>query len=267
MQAWTKETALSELNVLVKEIPGLTKQRRFSAEHTRWIARTLAFLEEVFGRDSRYYLSFAALPWARAGSFVFGGPNDPQGSLDPRSAIEREHLAAYLEQLETAKGLLLAAMDHLSRTEDLASVYRGKDTAPESSLILKVINLAERKLRKVVRDTPSRERDVQDTFEGLLIGSDIQYSREAESIEYSSKTYIPDFTLPKIDLAIDVKLCAREGREKELIGEINDDILAYQTKFGNLLFIVYDIGFMRDTDLFAASFERHQNVVVRVVKH
>src|SRR2546430_13151265 len=38
--------------------------------------------------------------------------------------------------------------------------------------------------------------------------------------------------------AIDMKLCKEPGREKEIIAEVNDDILAYQTKYGNILFVV-----------------------------
>lgn len=139
--------------------------------------------------------------------------------------------------------------------------------SPESSLILKIINIAERQLRKVIRDKPDRERVVQDAFENVLIGAEVPYSRETDNIKYSSKTYIPDFTFHQIDLAVEIKLCNREGREKEIISEINDDVLAYQTRFGNLFFVVYDTGFVRDIDLFSRVFEQHQNVVVRVVKH
>jgi hypothetical protein len=267
MSIWTKETVQAELTALVKGIDQLHRQERYSAQHTRWIARTLAVLEEVFGRNSRYYLTFASFSWSRTGSVIVGGPSDPEGAWNPGAALKREHQIAYREQLESAKGVLMAALDHLERTKDLTTLYEGKDTAPESSLILQIINLAERKLRKVVRDRPSREKEVQDALESLLIGADIPYAREKERIEYSSKTYIPDFTFRKIDLALDLKLCAREGREKEIIQEINDYILAFQTKFGNLFFIVYDVGYIRDVELFVDSFEKHQNVVVRVVKH
>lgn len=112
-------------------------------------------------------------------------------------------------------------------------------------------------MRKVIREIPSKEKQIQDAFENLLIGADIPYSREKESIEYSSKTYVPDFTIQKIDLAVDVKLCSKEGREKEIIAEINEDILAYQTKYGNLFFIVYDLGFIRDVDRFTGAFEKN----------
>jgi len=214
MHSWAKETALKELDRLIAEIDILTKHRRYSAEHTRWIARTLAFLEEVFGRDSRYYLTFALFQWSETGSFIIGGPGDPEGSWNPQATIEKRHHAAYLRQLESAKGLLQAALDHLKRTDDIISVYQGKDTAPKSSAILRIINIAERKLRKVIRKTPKNEKEIQDAFEDLLIGADIPYSRGTESIEYSSKTYIPDFTIQKIDLVIETKLCVREGNNR-----------------------------------------------------
>jgi len=233
----------------------------FSAEHTRWAARCLAVLDEVFGRNSRYYLSFSALDWRETGSFIISGGE----WLSPQAAVERRDHQAYLHDLETARGLLLAAADHLVRT-DLTAVYEGKSTAPESSAIIRVIRLAEAKLRRVIRSTPKNEKEVQDAFENLLVGADIPYSRETDRIEYSSKAYVPDFTLPELDLAIDVKLCASSGRERDIIAEINDDILAYRTKYGNLFFIVYDVGQIREVDRFTAAFEQHENVMVRVVK-
>jgi hypothetical protein len=113
----------------------------------------------------------------------------------------------------------------------------------------------------------AREKALQDAFENLLIGADIPYSRETKSIEYSSKTYRPDFTVDRADLAIELKVCLDGNREKALPGEINDDILAYAQAYGNLLFVIYDTGNIRDVDRFVANFEAQDNVVVRVVKH
>jgi hypothetical protein len=258
MVQWTKESALAELQSLAEATTSLARDERYSVNHTRWIARTLAFLEDVFGQNSRYYASFKSLPWHETGSMIVD-------IWSPELAIDGRHQKAYRKQLDMAKGMLLGAADELER-KDIASVYEGKSTGPESSSIIKVLNLSA-KVRKLMRDRPEREREVQNAFEDLLVGADLAYSREAKNIEYSSKTYVPDFTMPKIDLAVEIKLCNREGREKELIAEINDDILAYRTEFGNLLFLIYDLGWIRDTELFAASFEQHQNVVIRVVKH
>jgi hypothetical protein len=255
----TKEQALSELDGLINNIPALHRGHAFDAEHVRWRQAVVAFLEEIFGTESNHFASFAHLSWQPQGSFIVHG-------FDIEEQMEVHKRRAYLSQLDTAKGILLAARDELARKE-LSEVYHGKNTGPEASTIVNVINLAEGKLRKVIREVPNNERQVQDAFENLLVGADVVYSREADRIEYSSKTYTPDFSLAKGDLAIEVKLCNRKDREKEIIAEINDDILAYKRKYGNLLFIVYDTGYIRDVDRFTGNFEDQDGVMVRVVKH
>lgn len=257
--SWTKEEVLKTLEELAAEAKRLLKSTAFSTEHTRWVTNCLDILEEVFGPASRYYLSFAVLKWRETGSYIIQG-------RDPQAVIDAKHHEAFLRDLETAKGLLLGAADYLKRHE-VDEVYNARNTAPESSLIIKVLYLAEHKLRKVIRIQPDRERQVQDAFESLLIGADIPYGREVDRIEYSSKTYTPDFSLPKISLAVEIKLCSRNGHEKEIIAEINDDILAYRSQYPNLLFVVYDLGYIRDVDRFCNSFEEHENVTIRVVKH
>ena len=259
MANWTKESALKEIENLIHEADNVAPHGPSSANHTRWGLRTGRFLSDVFGQNSVYLRSFAVLPWRATDSYIVRG-------FDLQGAIEEHHFKAFVQQIETAKGLLQSAWDELNGSS-LEDVYHGKNTPPESSAIVKVLNLAEHRLRKVIRISPTKEKEVQDAIENLFIGANITYSREADSIEYSSKTYIPDFTVKQLDLAIEVKLCARDGREKEIIAEINDDILAYQTKYGNILFIVYDVGQIRDTDLFTSAFEAHENVMVRVVKH
>ncbi|NQV03592.1 MAG: hypothetical protein HQ542_13160 [Bacteroidia bacterium] len=266
MTKWNKESVFSEIDDLIGEITSLMQQPRFCAEHTRWVVNTGRFLEEVFGEKSPYFITFSSYSWSESGSFIVGGPWDVEGLQNPQKAIQRKHQEAYVLQLDSAKGLLLAARDELERSE-IEAVYQGKDTPAESSEILRILNLAERKLRKVIRTQPSEEKEVQDAFENLLIGADIPYSREADSIEYSSKTYIPDFTMPKLNLALEIKLCGNSKREKSIIPEINDDILAYQTKYRNIFFVVYDNGFIRDVDRFIDSFEQNENVIVKVVKN
>ncbi len=198
-----------------------------------------------------------------------------QEALDSKDeAGEREYGRVYLllrslqescnavyEYVE-AEGVMSA----LTRPISEPGLSYGTDMAPETSAILRIINIAEQKLRKAFQDIPSDEKEVQHTFEILLIGADIPYSREKDHIKYSSKTYIPDFTIQELDLAIEIKFCKEGGREKSIIGEINDDMLAYRTKYEKLLFVVYDLGNIRDAEAFTRDFEEN-NVVVRVVKH
>ncbi len=256
MKAWTKEEALETLKKLADEAERLRASEAFSTEHTLWMTQCYDILEDIFGPASRYFLTFAEFRWQETSSFTFRFENE-------RVA---KHHAAFLRDLGSAKGLLLGAINYLSKRE-LSDIYSAKDTGPEASLILKVLHLAEHQLRKVIREKPDNERQVQDAFENLLIGATIPYGREVDRIEYSSKTYTPDFSLQKINLAVEVKLCSRSEREKELPEEINDDILAYQTKYQNLLFVIYDLGYIRDQDRFCSSFEAHDNVTIRVIKH
>src|SRR5208283_2403258 len=133
MPKWTKESSISELTLLINEVDSLTGVRRHSAPHTRWLARTLKFLEQVFGAASTYYLSLVSIPWSRTGTFIVPGSDLGRG-------FERAHQEAYINQLDSAKGLLQAALDELQVSE-LTEVYVGKDTGPESSAIFRLINL------------------------------------------------------------------------------------------------------------------------------
>ncbi len=263
MKVWTKEEALRVLTELAGNADQLQGSKVRSTEHVMWMVKCAETFEEVFGRASRYYLSFAALTWHPMSGTIID-PLLHGGSYE--AAIDATKHQAFLGDLEIAKGLLLSAVDYL-RARALTEVYNAKDTEPEASLILKILHLTEHQLRKVIRTPPSKESEVQDAFENLLIGANVPYGREVDRIVYSSKTYIPDFSLLKIGLAVEVKLCVHKEREKVLIAEINDDILAYQTKYQNLLFVVYDVGCIRDTDRFCSSFEEHENVTMKVIKH
>lgn len=265
MPTWTKETALAELSTLSVEIDSLYSKRHTSTEHSYWVIRTITFLKEVFGDNSIYLANIRNISWGYIGDTI--QIRGYEAFLDPSDAIKFREDKLYTEQLNRAKGILEAAYYHLERVDSIEKVYEGKDTSPEASLIIKIINLAERKLRKVIREIPTKEKEIQEAFEALLIGADIEYSRETDSIEYSTKTYKPDFTVPKSNLAVEIKLCPKIEREKEIIAEINDDILAYKTKYNNILFVIYDCGFIRDLDRFTEHFEKNENVIVKVVKH
>ncbi|MFC1870890.1 hypothetical protein ACFLYF_00585 [Chloroflexota bacterium] len=262
MKTWTKEEALQTLKELSEETDSLKSLKPFSTVHTLWLTKCNNTLEEIFGRASLYYASFAALTWRP----ISGTPISTLEHGSYEAATNAIFRKALLRDLDMAKGLLLGAIDHLNKRE-LSDVHNAKDTGNEASLVLKVLNLAEKKLREVIRDRPEKEKQVQDAFDSLLVGADVPYGREVDSIEYSSKTYIPYFSLLELNLAVEIKLCSREGREKELHAEINDDILAYKTKYQNLIFIVYDLGFIREIDRFCGSFEKYENVTVRVIKH
>lgn len=229
---WDKQSAESELELLLGQAAELDGGLPWSEQHTAWLLRARTFLSEVFGEDSIYFINFASVGWNFTGNAIIGGPARPEESWDPQLGLERLKKEQFSQALGTARGVLRAAAEALGATADLAILYKSKDTGPEASLLIKAINLAEHKLRKALHTTPSSEKEIQDSFETLLVGSDLPYSRESKSIEYSSKTYKPDFTIDKADLAIELKICLDAGRENTLIAEINDDILLMGRSMG-----------------------------------
>lgn len=257
MKKWNKEDAIKAIQDLIDQVAIVQTHGRKSDNHMRWLANTLRIIEEIFGANSRYYLSLANFSWHETGQMIFQ-------SYDIEGAIEHRHNRAFVAQLNQARGLLLAARDHLEQSK-IEDVYDGKNTPDETNEIMKIINLVSNKLRKIIRSVPDKEKDIQDKFEDLLLANDIEFSREFPHIEYSSKKYIPDFSFKKIDLAVEVKLCKRD--EKVLISELNDDILAYKTLFRNILFIIYDLGQIRDQEFFKASFETNPDVIIQIIKH
>ena len=52
-----------------------------------------------------------------------------------------------------------------------------------------------------------------------------------------------------------------------MIAELNDDIVAYKTKYRNLIFVIYDLGVIKDKDEFKTSLELNQDVVIIIIKH
>ena len=104
----SQDQAIITLQKLIDEINSLKKNKAFSEPHTRWLTNVLAITEELFGQRSRIYLSIAGLPWQRRGSFII----DPliHGTMDYNKVVEQFHHEAYLEQLDTAKGLLQAGI-------------------------------------------------------------------------------------------------------------------------------------------------------------
>lgn len=131
-------------------------------------------------------------------------------------------------------------------------------------------NFIRSKLRASVFSEPLKEVDVQNAIETLFIGRNmtkgIDYDRETGKLEFSGKEYIPDFIMPKMNLCIEVKLL-REGKKSRVIDEINADITAYSTKYERLLFVVYDLGVIRDESEFRRDIENAgANIKVVIVK-
>jgi hypothetical protein len=126
-------------------------------------------------------------------------------------------------------------------------------------------------LRKAVQQEPKNEKQVQDVVEALLIGrgltKGIDYDREVGRVKVSIKEVVPDFILHKLNMAIEIKLSKDKNKSKAIVDEINADIQAYAKQYSRLLFIIYDMGSIRDETEFKQDLENSQNTNVIVVKH
>ncbi len=125
MTRWTKETALRELVALCNQTNVLAQSHPFSSDHTRWVANVLRLLEGVFGRRSRYSLGFGGFTWSFRGSTLVMSYELRHQHPDDVMRSRNQH--AYLEQLESAHGLLRAAIDDLEQAPNISDVYEGRD--------------------------------------------------------------------------------------------------------------------------------------------
>lgn len=125
-----------------------------------------------------------------------------------------------------------------------------------------------RNLRKNVMQKPLEEKEVKDVIQIMLNSKGIVFEREKVRISYSSKDFIPDFAFEDLNAVLEVKLCKTDKKEKDIIDEINADIPAYTSRYNNTTFLVYDLGIIRDIDLFRKDIERNSpRIEVLVIKH
>ena len=132
-------------------------------------------------------------------------------------------------------------------------------------------NFIKTRLRSTIFSPPEKEKEVQNAIETLFVGKGwnkgIDYDRETGKFEFSGKEYIPDFIVPKLSLCIEVKLL-KEGRKSKIIEEINADITAYDKEYKRQLFVVYDLGVIRDEIEFKRDIENAKDdIKAIIVKH
>lgn len=134
-----------------------------------------------------------------------------------------------------------------------------------------IANFLTTRLRSVIRNSPQKEVEVQDAIENLFIGRGMQkgsdYDRETGSIKYSGREYIPDLIINSLNMCIEVKLLKETASRAKSIEDINADITAYSIKYSNILFVVYDVGVIRDVEEYRRDISKNLGVKVIVVKH
>jgi hypothetical protein len=127
------------------------------------------------------------------------------------------------------------------------------------------------KLRSAIFALPAKEVEIQNALENLLIGrgmvKGIDYDRETGRVKTSGKESIPDFIFQNLNLCLEVKLSKTVDKLRAIVDEINADIRAYSTQYDRQLYIIYDLGVIRDEGEFKRDLEDAPGVSVVVVKH
>lgn len=95
----------------------------------------------------------------------------------------------------------------------------------------------------------------------------LDYDRETGRVKIASKEVIPDFIVMRMNLALEVKIIKEKDRISKVIDEINADIIAYTEKYSSILFVIYDLGIVRDEEEFLSGFNNKNNIDCIIVKH
>jgi hypothetical protein len=126
-------------------------------------------------------------------------------------------------------------------------------------------------LRRAVFVAPDREVEVQNGIEALIVGRGMakgtDYDRESGRVKTSGKESVPDFIFPHLKLCLEVKLSKSAEKLRAIVDEINADIRAYGTQYERQLYVVYDLGTIRDEAEFKRDLEAAPGVSVLVIKH
>lgn len=132
---------------------------------------------------------------------------------------------------------------------------------------LHVVTAMERALRPSFRSPPETERQVQDAASVILSAIGLAFHRDKEVAAVGPRAFRPDFTVPDLVLAIEVKL-AKPGHEASAIQEeLSADIAAYRTRWSHFLAIIYDVGVISDPHGFYTANMTHFGVSALIIKH
>ena len=185
---------------------------------------------------------------------------------EARSLFAPIDLGSYTDPWHAAPVLQKYYLDLVSARLSALAAYLQSKTSSTDQAVQSLVDLIELNLRSAIFSKPERETEVQNALEVIFRARGLEFRREKVVVEYSSKNFVPDFTLDTLDTALDVKLCGTARREKEIVDEINADIPAYQTKYRRALFVVFDLGFIRDVARFRSGIEGNPDVRVLVIK-
>jgi len=126
-------------------------------------------------------------------------------------------------------------------------------------------------LRRAIFTDPTREVEIQNGIESLLIGrgmeKGIDYDRETGRVKTSGKESVPDFIFANLRLCLEVKLSKSKDDLRSIVDQISADVRCYGTGYERQIYVVYDLSSIRDEAEFKKDIESTPGVAVVIVKH
>lgn len=108
----TKEAARVRLTQSLNEVHALRDNRegRYSDTHMRWEMNVRNALEDIFGKESRYFIGFDSIPWER---------KEATGAeIIASFGVKDLQYKTYLTCLGAARGLLKSAIEYVDLREE-----------------------------------------------------------------------------------------------------------------------------------------------------
>jgi len=114
---------------------------------------------------------------------------------------------------------------------------------------------------------PSREKDVQNQIESILVAADEKLQRENPLLYYSVVQTKPDFSTISNRLFIEVKFINDRKKLNGMITEITSRILIYQEQGAFVLFVIYELGnIIPNKESFYLTFSKYNGISVKIIK-
>lgn len=161
--------------------------------------------------------------------------------------------------------------DSVHSNLSILKAFLENKTGLKEDKMLQIKDFLQANLRRAIFDRPDKEAQVQDVVEQLLIGrgmeKGVDYDRETGRVRISIKEVVPDFIFQKLGLALEIKLSKTTTKSKTIVDEINADIMSYSKEYRSIIFLVYDLGSIRDETEFKSDLEVNNVVSVIVIKH
>ena len=252
-----------------QEVPPTYRMRivlleNFHATLLHWCSQGGDELRSVLNRN----LMAVRQAVIKAGTFrrVSMGPPPAVGGLvaqniDPFTMIfEDWYGSSVISQVTDMIEQAIGVYESLEKSDGLVEIRSREAIDIEAAV--------ERALRPAFHTSaPSSEREVQDAVETILNALGVMYVREKGVAPIGPRAFHPDFTVPDLDLAIEVKLATASHRASAIQEEIAADISAYRTKWRHLLIIIYDNGVITDPYQMRRDNMKYFGVSVIIVKH